>query len=62
MKSIKCFITSKSAVINDVSVAINPLLTVEEFSDDIASIRLNELNEQKLRDFGIKLFQRIFTG
>jgi tetratricopeptide (TPR) repeat protein len=61
MKSIKCFITFKSAVINDVSAAINPPLTVEEFGNDIASIRLNELNEQKLRDFGIKLFQRIFT-
>jgi len=61
MKSIKCFITFKSAVINDVPVAINPPLSVEEFKDDIASIRLNVLNEQKLRDFGIKLFQRIFT-
>jgi len=61
MKAIKCFITFKSAVINDVPVAINPSLSVEEFKDDIASIRLNEFNEQRLRDFGIKLFQRIFT-
>jgi tetratricopeptide (TPR) repeat protein len=62
MKSIKCFITFKSAIINDVSAVINPPLTIEEFGNDIASIRLNEFNEQKLRDFGIKLFQRIFTG
>jgi tetratricopeptide (TPR) repeat protein len=61
MKATKCFITFKSAVINDLSVAINPPLSVDEFRNDIASIYLNEFNEQKLRDFGIKLFQRIFT-
>jgi tetratricopeptide (TPR) repeat protein len=61
MKATKCFITFKSAVINDVAAAINPPLSVDEFRDDIASIYLNEFNEQKLRDFGIKLFQRIFT-
>jgi hypothetical protein len=61
MKATKCFITFKSAVINDVATAINPPLSVDEFRDDIASIYLNEFNEQKLRDFGIKLFQRIFT-
>jgi len=64
MKAVRSFVTFKSAVVNDALIAINPPLNVEEFIDDINLIRRHssEFNEQKLRSFGIRLFQRVFIG
>lgn len=63
MKAIKCFITFKSAVINDVAVKINPPFSIDEFGQEIENILINpeKIGEQQLRDFGAHLFQRVFT-
>jgi len=63
MKAIKCFITFKSAVINDNTVKISPPLSIDEFKQEINDIRSHpeKLSEQNLIDFGTRLFQRVFT-
>jgi len=64
MKAIKCFITSKSVIINNVTMAIDPPLSIEEFADDMTMLRRRseELDEHWLREFGGKLFRRVFAG
>jgi tetratricopeptide (TPR) repeat protein len=63
MKAIKCFITYKSVAINDATASINPPLTIDEFKDiDVIRSQSEKISEQSLRDFGAKLFQRVFTN
>lgn len=63
MRAIKCFITSESVMIGDATTAINPPLSLEEFSYGIEILRQcsEELDEQKNKDMGAKLFQRVFA-
>lgn len=63
MKATKCFITFKSIVINDKISKIDPPLYLDEFKQEIDSIRNHQekLSEQNLIEFGKRLFQRVFT-
>ena len=64
MKTIRCFITSEGVIINDATVGMNPPLSVEEFSNEMRLLRegSEELNQQRIREMGGRLFQRVFTG
>ena len=62
MKAIKCIIKSESVTIRDTTEAIDPPLSLEEFSGDIDLLRSKSVNEKLIREMGERLFQRVFTG
>ena len=63
MKTVKCIITPQEITINDVTAAIDPPLSVGEFSDEVKAIRdrFEESDEQQIKQLGERLFQRVFS-
>ena len=63
MKTVKCIITAGSVTIKDTTVTVDPPLSVEEFSEEMRLLRgfSEELNEQRIRELGERLFQRVFA-
>jgi tetratricopeptide (TPR) repeat protein len=62
MKAIKCVIRSESVTIRDTTEAMDPPLSLEEFSGDMELLRNRAVDEKRIREMGERLFRRVFTG